>query len=178
MSVKFIVLCEDLQTDVFIRAFLNKRFSELRPIESVICPPGKKSGEQWVREEFPRQLKAVRARNGTFRIACIDADTDSVANRKRQLDRSCADSNEPVPGTKDCALIIVPKRNIETWFAYLRGESVDETAEKPYRKYSYPGECKPDAAALFEMCHRQQKLREPAPDSLKEACRDYGSLKV
>lgn len=176
MSVEYVILCEDLQTEVFIRNFLIKRGVNKRAFTPLVCPSGKQSGEQWVRERFPNELKAIRVKNGVYLIACIDADTSSIEDRKNQLNRACTEAGVPIRSAEDRAMIAVPKRNIETWFEYLRGNTVDEESDSPYRKYKSESECKPDAATLHDMCFRKQKLREPAPASLVDACEEYKTL--
>ena len=75
---------------------------------------------------------------------------------------------------EDPVIIIVPRRNIETWFAYLDGESVDETVDYSDWKSKDP---RPFAAELYRMCHEDQKLRPPVPPSLAESCQEYRKLK-
>ena len=56
---QLIVLCEDEQQGVFVRRFLKPRTNH--PIRTMWQPAGEGSGEQFVREEYPRQLRALRA---------------------------------------------------------------------------------------------------------------------
>ena len=71
-------------------------------------------------------------------------------------------------------ILLVPRRNIETWFAYLDGESVDETEDYSARRFNAP------LAALRKsctrMCHEAQRLRDPVPASLVESCQEYRKL--
>ena len=76
---------------------------------------------------------------------------------------------------EDPVIVAVPRRNIETWFEYLRGKPVDETLDYP--RLRMESDCKPFADRLYSMCHQQQKLREPAPPSLREVCEEYGKLR-
>ena len=70
-------------------------------------------------------------------------------------------------------IILVPRRNIETWFACIDGESIDETLEYRAWKSTNP---RPLADKLYRMCHEDQRLRDPAPPSLEESCREYRKL--
>ena len=72
-------------------------------------------------------------------------------------------ANEPI-------LHLIPARNIETWLAYLRGETVDERAIYP--KLARERDCVPMVHTLKAMCDAG-KLREPAPSSLVRACVEY-----
>jgi len=176
MSVEFVILCEDLQTEVFIRNFLINRGVKKRKFTPRICPSGQQAGEQWVRRNFPKELQATRSRSDVSLIVCIDADNRAIDDRKNQLDQACTQAGIEPRKPEEAVLVIVPKRNIETWFAYLRGEDVDE--ETSYPKYARESECKPQASALHELCHRKQHLPDSAPNSLKEACRKYYKRKV
>lgn len=172
---RIVLLCEDRQMSAFARRFLFRRNFTSRQVESMHSKPGRGSGEQWVRDRFPRQLRAVRERQRTFLIAMVDADSGSTANRRSQLVQECRKQGVAPPSKDDPVLVVVPKRNIETWFAYLAGDDVDETAKYP--KLPRPNDCKPLAFALYDMCHVDQKLREPAPISLVETCGIYPLLK-
>ena len=177
MSASVVLLCEDLQTDMFVRRFLRRRFRRRfgREIHSVKFAAGRGSGEQRVRELFPDQLEQIRGRRGAVLIVVIDADTVSTSVRRRQLQQQCADQQVEGLRPSDPVLIAVPRRNIETWFHYLRGHTVDETTRYP--RLRKEDDCKPLADRLHEMCHKQQKLAEPAPASLAEACQEYPRLK-
>lgn len=168
---KIIVVCEDKQQETFIRRFFKKR--NLR-IHAVSRPSGG-AGDQFVREAFPAQLDAVRKRGGTL-VAMIDADKSDVAQRQQQMDEACKrrDIRPRVPG--DNAAVLVPRRNIETWFAYLDGEQVDETCR--YDRLKNENECSRHVDELWEMCTRRQRLRTPSPVSLEAACREYKNLRL
>lgn len=71
-------------------------------------------------------------------------------------------------------MIVVPKRNIETWFAYLKGDKIDET--RRYPKLKKESACHPLADELHRMCHERQRLDPSAPESLREACQEYPKL--
>ena len=127
-----IVLCEDRQMSVFARHFLACRFGRKFTSRQITLLPyskGRKSGEQWVREEFPKQLEAVRKRRRAILAVMIDADSRSTADRRKQLVDKCRKQDVFVLKTEDRVLIAVPKRNIETWFAYLAGDECRRDGE-------------------------------------------------
>lgn len=173
MSVRIVLLCEDAATDTFVRRFLRRRQFKARDITTLPLPHGSQSGEQWVREKYPSELKAIRSRQDAFLIVVIDADTHTTQARRSQLDNECRTQQVPPRKPADPAIIIVPRRNIETWFAYLDGESVDEIVD--YRAYKSK-DPRPFAEELYRMCHEAQKLRAPVPPSLDEACQEYRKL--
>lgn len=173
--MKIVLLCEDMQTIMFIRRFLKKRKFKPRDIFVRERAAGKKSGEQWVREEFPKELRYARSGTGRFLIVVIDADTGSKQDRLSQLTRECTRQGIAGKTDSDPVILAVPRRNIETWFAYLQGTNVEETTAYP--RLRQPRDCLPLADELYRMCHRAQSLREPVPPSLQAACREYPKLK-
>ena len=165
------VLCEDKQHAAFIRRFLKKRKRS-----SYVIPghqPGKGSGEQFVRENYPKQLNAARKRNGNL-VVVIDGNTVGALERMRQLDKVCDDKNIKRRKPADPAVVFIPTRSIETWFTYLEGEVVDETQQYPRLKEER--DCQRHVDVLIQMCNAN-KLRHPAPPSLQTACEEYARLR-
>ncbi len=173
-GVDIVLLCEDKQTDSFVRRFLRHRKFRGRDIRTLPLPDGSRSGEQWVRERYPDQLKAIRQRRGAYLIVVTDADNLSVDRRRAQLRDACNRENVPPRNDRDGVLLIVPRRNIETWLAYLGGSDVDENERYPRLRHA--GDCEEHAGALYRMCHEKQELRPPAPPSLQDACGEYRKL--
>lgn len=174
MSVRVVLLCEDMQLATFIRRFLKRRGWQAHEIREEISPPGQGSGEQWVRESFPKQLAAARARGrGTILVVGTDADTMSVAERIATLDRACREENVPARSSAEPVLMVVPKRNIETWFAYLRGGETNEG--DVYPRYPNESDCRNDVIALDEMC-RNRRLRAVEPPSLQATCAEFARM--
>ena len=175
VSAKVVVLCEDLQSDVFVRRFLARRNIKGRDIVTCPLPEGRQSGEQWVRTRFPEELKRIRRRQRALLVVVIDADVGSTGDRHTQLEQQCREAGVERRQPDDPVIVAVPRRNIETWFAYLGGQSVDETIEYP--RLRREGDCNLFADRLHGMCHEQQRLDEPAPPSLREVCDEYGKLR-
>ena len=172
-AVRIVLLCEDSQTDAFVRRFLRPRFKS-RDITTLPLPVGQGSGEQWVRERYTAELQAIRRRQSAYLIVVTDADAGTTAARRRRLDDECQQEDVPVRTGDDPVIIAVPRRNIETWLAYLGGAEVDETASYP--RLQRERDCGEHARTLYSMCHETQRLREPAPPSLHEACEEYTRL--
>lgn len=175
--VKIVLLCEDRTTDQFIRRFLRHRNFNPRDITTLPFPHGSGSGEAWVREQFPKELKAIRTQQNAYLIVALDADNGSVQRRRQQLNKVCREKKVPIRTSSDPVICAIPNRNIETWMAYLDGQAVDETTD--YKGWPKDADKQAKAAAdqLHTMCHEQQKLRNPAPPSLKAACKEYQILK-
>jgi len=139
-----------------------------------VSPAGEGSAEQWVRQQYPRELARYRSRHARGGlIVIIDADKMNVVDRIRRLESACDEQEVDRRGRDEPVLLAVPKRNVETWLAYLRGESVNE--EDAYPKYDCPSDCRPQAKRLHEMCQRGQ-LAEPAPPSLERCCIEFDSF--
>ena len=95
MSARIVLLCEDADTDRFVRRFLSHRNFKARDIHTVELPLGKQSGEQWVRTRYPAELKAIRLRQNAFLLAIIDADNRTTEARRTQLDQECDEQEVP-----------------------------------------------------------------------------------
>ena len=173
-GVRIVLLCEDSQHEAFVRRFLKYRSFRRRDIRTVALPDGRRSGEQWVRERYPVELRAIRSVQNAYLIVVTDADNHSTEARRAQLEGEC--ERQGVPGRQggDRVVVIVPRRNIETWLAWLDGSNVDECGRYP--RLPRERDCATHARRLYDMCHEAQRLREPVPPSLRESCEEYRRL--
>jgi hypothetical protein len=140
-DARVVVLCEDIRHYHFVRGFLMARGVRPDRITPRIAPPGSGSGEHFVREQFPLELKAHRARRGNVvLVVCVDQDR-SAQDRARKLADACADRGVAIPAGDDRLLVLVPTRNIETWLYLIEhGAAVDETSDyKPRCRDAKPG---------------------------------------
>ncbi|MEQ9486288.1 hypothetical protein [Coleofasciculus sp. F4-SAH-05] len=174
--VQIVILCEDRQQEVFARHFLRERgFNGI--FRSKICPPGRQSGEQYVRTQYPVEVKAYRQNRNRVSIGLvvlIDADTGGLQERLNQLEFALSEDAQQNRQPDDAIAIFIPKRNIETWIHFLQGETVDEETE--YAKYQKnEAACKPSVENLAEQC-RSQNLPDNAPASLQAACGELQRL--
>jgi hypothetical protein len=74
--------------------FYKKEDLYSRWFTSKICPAGQQSGEQHVRDRYPVEVKAHRSKKNHLDIALIvviDADTNEVENRLKQLELALKD---------------------------------------------------------------------------------------
>ena len=174
-GVHVTLLCEDKQTDAFVRRFLKRRNFGHRDITTLPLPGGNQSGEQWVRTRYPRELRAIRGRRRAYLIVVTDADAGSTEARRAQLETECEQQQIPRRDDGDPVLVVVPRRNIETWLAYLGGTAVDEDTTYPHLQRE--GACAAQANRLYAICHEVQRLDDRAPPSLREACGEYRKLR-
>ncbi|MDE2824081.1 MAG: hypothetical protein OXK79_11335 [Chloroflexota bacterium] len=173
-NVQIVLLCEDRQHETFCRRFLTKAGWPVRHISVEIAPRGRGSGEQFVRNRFPEELEAYRRRNhhvSVTLLVMVDGDNQGVERRVAELDAACRERNIPCRDPGEQVLVFVPTWRIETWLAYLGGETVDE-GRRDYPRLPRPRECRPHVDSLAAMCQRG-RLREPAPSSLRAACTEY-----
>ncbi len=163
-----IVLCEDKQHSVFVYRFLKR--STNHRIRVIAAPPGEGSGEQ-----YPKGLRALRAATvNAVLIVMIDGDPAAgPTERSEQLDASCRQFDIPPRRPGEPVALLVPKRNIETWLAYLDGTTVNETDNYP--RLDRPSDCRTHVRTLADMCSRR-RLRQPAPPSLVAACDGFRNL--
>ncbi|MGH9481924.1 MAG: hypothetical protein ACRD1L_07495 [Terriglobales bacterium] len=135
-----IVLVEDQEQQNLIRRFLEARgqgWARYAPL-----PNGQGSGEQYVRQQFPRELENLRARMPraqTILIVMTDADRLTTAQRRSQL--AGALPGEPV-------VILIPKRHVETWLGALNGHAVNEDDDY-HGQFSSTREINAAARALY-----------------------------
>lgn len=165
---KITVLCEDKQHESFIRRFLKKRNRKMYAVPRTDAG----AGDQFVRDNYPAQLDAIRKRGGIL-VVMIDGDNYSIEQRHKQMDEACKQRGISLRESGDKVAVFVPMRNIETWLAYLDGDQVNETDTYPRLKRER--ECQRHVGVLDQMCI-EEKLRTPVPASLEAACREYGNV--
>lgn len=168
-QARVVILCEDRQQEVFIRRFLTE--CGMRPIRVRICPPGEMAGEQFVRQEYPNEVRAFRSKAAYQQLALvvmIDADTQTVTNRLNALDTVLRESGQAVREADERIALLVPRRNIETWIHYLTGEPVNES--DVYDRFENKSDCVPLVTRLA--AKSTYRLRDDIPSSLRHACRE------
>ena len=174
--VQIVILCEDRQQEVFARYFLKKRgFTGL--FRANICPEGSECGSDYVRKQYPVEVKAYRQNKNRVAIGLvvlIDADTGTLEARLNELASALNKDKQEKRGSNEAIAIFVPKRNIETWIHYLQGETVNE--EAVYAKFkNNEAVCKKPVEDLADRCY-SQSLPEDAPRSLQAACGELQRL--
>lgn len=171
--VKIVLLCEDSQHEAFTRRFLKGMRWNIRELRVERSPSANGSAEQWVREEFPSELRIYRQRRpraASALIAMIDADSKSVQGRINEFEEACNSQQIPFRTVDEAVAIAVPKRNIETWIHYLNGEQVNEDATYP--KLDRERGCKAAVDKLVKLC-TARGLAAGMPPSLSKACDEY-----
>lgn len=175
-NVRIVLLCEDRQHEAFVTRFLRRDGWTLRDIRVEMSPQGRGSAEQFVRERFPTELQAVRSKGGerVRLVVMIDGDRQGVAGRRSALEAGCEARGIDAPSEDDNALICVPTWSIETWFAFLGGENVDESTSG-YPRLARVRDCGLHVDRLVEIC-RGRRDGPSLPPSLQDACEQYERL--
>ena len=129
-----ILLLEDSRHQQFIFRYLRKLGFGPHAVRVSKSPSGAGSAEQWVRERVSIEVQALRARQAeTKLIILIDADTQTVLQRIRQLDQALQQAGvPPIRDNTEQIARLIPKRNIETWILCLNDVLVDE--EEDYKR--------------------------------------------
>lgn len=167
---QFTILAEGKRDYDFVRAFLKRRYGrdrvECRRAQTLAAGQG--AGEQQVRARYPRELQALRTYSGKNRylVVVTDGDRLSPAQRRQTLEDQAARQST------DNALIIVPCRNLETWFAWLDGTFVDEeTDHKSQYRHAKPTSY---GTRMAQRCQNAQLAQWPL--SLQDACQELVRL--
>lgn len=166
-----IVVCEDDAQGSFIRTFLKRRGYRHQQIRVSRFPSGRGSGAKFVLDKVADELKGFRAWRAKGLIVMIDADNHEVSRRKAQLNKACQTRGITTRSADEAALFLVPKRNIESWLRYLNDQEWNETEN--FRLATNDGLAKEAARSLHRMCFDEQKLKQPAPASLVDACLEW-----
>ncbi|MCY1031318.1 hypothetical protein OV207_07615 [Corallococcus sp. BB11-1] len=175
---RYVILCEDLQSSVFLSRALKRLGVGRHQIRVEALPSSNEggAGEQYVRKHTPTQVKKHRtltARFLTSLIIHLDADpANSVQDRRQQLDDGLrAQAQEPI-GLDERIARLIPKRNIETWIHfYLDGPPVDEV--QAYPRYSgNESACWPAAEMFADDAARNTPVPQ-APPSLSEGLAEF-----
>jgi hypothetical protein len=180
MSKRFaeiVILCEDRQQEVFVRRYLHGLGYSNRRIRVAPYPAGRGSGEQFVRQNYPKEVKELRRRAKHLHVGLvvvIDADTSTVPQRLQQLDAELQQSGLSPRADDERIALLVPRRNIETWIHYLLGNPVDE--DTVYPKLPRESDCQPAVARLLAIRSSGWQLPDDCPPSLREGCAELRRL--
>lgn len=177
-GVQYVVLCEDLQTQVFIRRALIRHGADRRRIHLADLPSEVKegAGDDYVARHYPKEAEAHRSRASHTQAALIvhmDVDPrNSVAARMTRLEQALSTAGMPARGAEERIAYLIPKRNIETWIHfYLDGPPIDEVTE--YAKYTgRESDCWP-AAEAFSDGAASTTVPAAAPPSLEVGLSEF-----
>ena len=169
---QYFILCEDVQMDSFINAFLKCNGIICRKRYTIPIPAGKGCGEAFVRHKLPTEIKMLHSKNynSIVVIACADADKLSVSNREKMLVDEVKKELPKWESKKEMLLIWIPKKEIETWIAFFKESVVDEEME--FKHSGHPVECVDEARKMYEYCRGEVEYESILP-SLSRAKDEY-----
>ena len=141
-TYRYTILCEDKLSQCYIRRFLLAQGISRRKIFPSALPAAG-CGEQYVREQFPRYLQALRSKNfnATVLVIAIDADKKTCSEREAQLQAACSACAVAPWSKNDKLLLFIPKRAIETWIKHFAGETVDEEHDYAHFLNGHESDC-------------------------------------
>ena len=140
--VRIVLLCEDRAQERLLRPQCRRRWG--RDPRVIPLPAGKGSAEAWVRSQYAREVRLLRAKGqeNVGLIVVTDGDNVGVATRKAALATELQRASLDARSQEERIAICVPTWSIETWILGLNGTSgVVETV-------SYKSQRKPDATAV------------------------------
>lgn len=169
------ILCEDKEHDYFVRAFFKALGVGDRKFHTYPFVDGACSAEGHVRGLLPYALDRIRKnREYIFLVAVTDVDKNDHdgSDRIKQWNEELQSRGIPAIDGEDRILCLMPKRNIETWFAWLdQEEDVDETRDykQRYKNSKAARYGKGFHEKYMEHCSRGMGC-EGAPQSILDAC--------
>ncbi|PZR09313.1 MAG: hypothetical protein DI536_22285 [Archangium gephyra] len=124
-------LVEDRAQESSLRGLLD-RHNRARDLRVEPYPSGRGAAEQFVRAQFPRFVREIRAQRHQFNlwgVVVIDGDVEGFTQRRRRLLESLSQDGTAPVTAEDRVVVMVPTRNIETWAWHLLGNEVDERTD-------------------------------------------------
>ena len=171
------LLCEDKRHEQFARRFLIERGVAGRRIRSRIAPHGVGDAKNWVREHYPKEIRAYRERANAINnilMVLTDVDHETVEKRRETLNQACHDAGVEILKAGDRIALALPKWAIETWILALIGENLDETERiQPAHKQRAEREWRTAVQRLAEYCAGVRGPVTIIPSSLWATCQEY-----
>jgi len=158
------VLGEDKSHLHFVMGYLETLGFKANKITGKIAPLGRGSGEQYVREQFAKFVTTYRQvkHENVILVVITDADKYTYENRLKTL----TDTLTNPLSKEEKIIVLIPAKNIETWFCYADNslECDEETDYKSKYKSTSPSACGKKYAE--DIC---PNLPPDAPFALQEA---------
>jgi len=129
-----IILAEDAAQQNLVRRYLE-RCGHTPPFRLVALPARSSggSGEKYVRDHYPEQVRACRSSLGrrvaALLIVVVDADMETTERRRSQLSEALQSAEMAERGDNEPIVLLIPKRHVETWIRALLGAHVDEVTD-------------------------------------------------
>jgi hypothetical protein len=168
---QIIAIVEDQRQRNFVLRYLQRLGYSLRAIRFELSPRGQGAAEQWVRQQYPKNVQAYRfraARAETALIVMIDADRSEVQQRGGQFQEMLTLGGMPTRRAAERIVHLIPKRHIETWILCLAGTEVDEETDY-HHHFNIDEQIKPSAEEFFQWSRNNAEIPQHCVDSLRAA---------
>lgn len=180
-ATQVVLLCEDKRHEQFCRRFLSERGVSHRRIRSLVAPPGCGDAKAWVRERYPMELKAYRAKANHLTnslVVMTDVDQETHQQRRSSLENACQLAGITDATLNERILVALPKWAIETWILNLMGEPLpEETRVQPSHKQRANPLSNQAAKRLAQACSGTRLPRGwPELPTLGDACVQFSRL--
>lgn len=175
-----VILAEDDEQANLVRHFLKQVGQRVKRVETASASGG--SGEKFVRDNFAREVHACRSslgrRASALLVAIIDADNETTQKRRQQLDDMLKKAGKDTLNDDEPVVMLIPKRNVETWVCALLGKKVDENTDygKGRASKSTSQQIQPAAERLFEITRPHADIPEDFPQSLKDSIPEWKKI--
>jgi hypothetical protein len=166
----------------FVRSWLSAAGVDVgRDVQFHVGTKGRGCGSQFVRDNYPEEVRRLRARSHDQNVgllAAVDADNLTVVKRAADLAAALRDAGHPRRAAAEPIAHVIPKPNIDGWMAFLTGGTGDEIV--PGHDYKRATEADPDPAkrcreagrAMPRCCKGESVSPHPVPASVGVACRE------
>lgn len=175
-----IILAEDREQQNLVRRYLERcgHGAGLRLVPLPAKGSGG-SGEKYVREQYPVQVKAYRSALGrrvsTLLIVIVDADMETTQRRATQLSETLKAADMGARDDAEPIVVLIPKRHVETWIRALLGNPVDELAD--YKKpQPNPIEIREAAETLYGWTRPKANPGPTCPQSLTDCIPEWQKI--
>jgi hypothetical protein len=176
-----VVLAEDREQQSLIRRYLERLGHGVRSVRFVPLPAKGSggSGEKYVRDNYPKEVRACRSalgrRASALLIVMIDADSGTTERRASQLAESLNAASMNARHLGEPIAVLIPKRHVETWIRALLGDTVNEDSD-----YKSPAPTSEDiknaAVKLYDWTRPGAQPPDSAPPSLKSSIPEWRKI--
>ena len=176
-----VLVCEGGRDSAFARAFLKQAGIDVRKVTPRENQGG--SGHDWVINETVEAIADLgKYAEGRGVLSLLDEDGQDVAKRRSAISAKLKARNLPALSPTDGRCLLLPKRNIETWLYWLRGQRADSAVKvnetDDYKKTAPTSasgrisneDCGPAGAYLHSLDHTN--LPADCPPMLKQELKD------
>ena len=166
-----VLLVEDSNQERLLHRYLQSLGVETRNMRIVKSPSGRGAGEQFVREKYASEVRAIRVRMSRTRaclIVVIDADSGSVEHRRYQFQKALDDAEERTLSADEAIVRLIPKRNVETWILCLNLCVVNEDVDYRQDPRIIGDSIKSASRELFQWTRPNATIPDVCVDSLRE----------